>query len=78
MDRLLPLVLFFQLLLHIKVQLSLALDSLLFHISDYALVHGLGKGGLVSGVQQSIDPGGIGAHPSQTFAGSGRRQQWRL
>lgn len=34
-------VLFFQLSLHVKVQLSLPLYALLFHIAEYACVHGL-------------------------------------
>lgn len=41
--RLFALELCLQLLLHIKVQLSLALDSLLFHIADDTFVHGLSR-----------------------------------
>lgn len=39
--RLLPLVLGLELLLQLKVELALALDALLFHVADDALVHGL-------------------------------------
>ena len=39
--RLLLLVLGLQLPLHVKVELALALDALLLHVADDALVHGL-------------------------------------
>jgi hypothetical protein len=32
-----------KLALHLKVDLSFALDTLLFHVTDYALMHGLGR-----------------------------------
>lgn len=67
------LVLVFEGPLRVKVKLALALDALLLHVADDALVHGLAFAGSDK-VQQGWRGGDEDIQPARHFAESERRE----